>query len=204
MNKLNQYKKKRNFQSTNEPEDGQKKGKGNVFVIQKHDATNLHYDFRLEMGGVLKSWAVPKGPSTDPGVKRLAIETEDHPLEYADFEGNIPEDQYGGGQVIIWDRGKYVNLRAKDKKEKKDMKQSYGDGRIEVYLEGEKITGGYVLIKTGDKDDDNWLLVKMKDEQADAGRDPTRTEPKSVLSGRTIEDLKKQAKQENKEKDKKK
>ena len=115
------------------------------FVIQKHDASSLHYDFRLEFDGVLKSWAVPKGPSTDPREKRLAIRTEDHPLEYTDFEGIIPEDEYGGGTVVVWDRGSYRNLRANEGEGSLDMPGSLRGGLIEIRLKGEKLKGGYAL-----------------------------------------------------------
>lgn len=158
----------------------------NRFVIQKHDAENLHYDFRIEIDGVLKSWAVPKGPSTDKKVKRLAILTEDHPLDYADFEGSIPEDEYGGGTVIVWDSGTYTNIRKE--KDEISVKKSFEDGKIEISLEGKKLKGGYVLIRTG-KNKKRWLLKKMDDEEADARRKPLKTQPESVLSSKTIEEI---------------
>lgn len=189
-NKLKKYKEKRDFRKTVEPAGGRKKSsKKPIFIIQKHDASNLHYDFRLEMDGVLKSWAIPKGPSTDPSIKRLAMPTEDHPLEYADFEGVIPEGQYGAGTVILWDRGTYENKRAEKEKDKKSMEESYNEGKIEIYLKGQKLKGGYALIRTGKGKNERWLLIKMKDEEADARRNPVSTEPKSVLSGKTIEEI---------------
>jgi DNA ligase D-like protein (predicted 3'-phosphoesterase) len=195
--KLSEYKKKRDFKKTTEPSGGKEKGSDQPrFVIQKHDATNLHYDFRLEMEGVLKSWAVPKGPSTDPSVKRFATLTEDHPLEYAGFEGTIPEDEYGGGTVIVWDGGTYRNLRD-EKDEGMSMQESFDDGKVEVWLEGKKLRGGFVLINTGGKKDNKrWLLKKMKDGQADARRNPVETEPKSILSDKTIEEMEKEIKKE--------
>lgn len=160
-----------------------------IFVIQKHNATTLHYDFRLEIDGTLKSWAVPKGPSTDPQNKHLAIETEDHPMEYANFEGEIPEGNYGTGQVIIWDRGTFDNIKEKNDKPV-SLKQSYNDGHIEVDLHGKKLRGGYALIRTAADDDaKKWLLIKMRDEYADARRNPVNTEPKSIVSGKTIEEM---------------
>jgi len=187
--KLKDYFSKRDFKKTSEPRGGEKKGSEKpMFVVQKHDASSLHYDFRLEVDGVLKSWAVPKGPSTDPGIKRLALPTEDHPLEYADFEGVIPEDEYGAGPVIVWDAGPYRNLR-EEKDDGLNMTDSYDDGKLEIWLEGQKISGGYALIRTGSGDNARWLLIKMNDEKADASRNPTSTEPQSVLSGRTLEDL---------------
>jgi DNA ligase D-like protein (predicted 3'-phosphoesterase) len=187
---LKEYREKRDFRRTKEPSGGEKTASDKpVFVIQKHDASNLHYDFRLEVDGVLKSWAVPKGPSTDPSVKRLAMPTEDHPLEYADFEGVIPEDEYGGGTVMVWDTGPYRNLRAEKDEEKLSMAESLDDGKVEVWLEGEKLRGGYALIRTGKGDDARWLLIKMDDDEADARRNPTSTEPKSVLSGRTLDEI---------------
>jgi len=187
---LSDYKNKRNFKSTSEP-SGKKRARKSghpIFVIQKHDARNLHYDLRLEMDGVLKSWAVPKGPSTDPSEKRLAIETEDHPMDYASFEGVIPKGEYGAGEVIVWDKGTYRN-----KKGRKTVEKSYDDGEITVELKGKKLKGGYALVKTGERSGKNqWLFIKMDDEHADARRNPTSTEPKSVLSGKTVRDLKKE------------
>ncbi len=195
--KLKRYKEKRDFSKTAEPAPQKKKEKGAPrFVIQKHDASSLHYDFRLEMEGVLKSWAVPKGPSTDPGQKRLAVLTEDHPLEYADFEGIIPEGEYGAGTVIVWDTGTYRNLREEKKKNRMSMEKSFKDGKIEVWLEGKKLTGGYVFIKTGRKEN-QWLLKKIKDDEADARRNPVSTEPESVLSGKTIEEIEETMRQES-------
>lgn len=186
---LSEYEKKRDFRSSPEPQGGTSANGGEpVFVIQKHDASNLHYDFRIEVDGVLKSWAVPKGPSTDPRQKRLAVPTEDHPLEYADFEGVIPEDEYGGGTVLLWDRGPYRNLRAAKDDDGASMAESLADGKIEVWLEGSKISGGYALVRTGG-DDERWLLIKMDDEEADARRKPTSTESESVASGRDLEEV---------------
>jgi DNA ligase D-like protein (predicted 3'-phosphoesterase) len=196
--KLKRYKEKRDFSKTSEPSPGKKKKEGGpVFVIQKHDASSLHYDFRLEMDGVLKSWAVPKGPSTDSSQMRLAVLTEDHPLEYADFEGIIPEGEYGAGTVIVWDTGTYRNLREEKKNDGKSMEKSFKDGKIEVWLEGKKLTGGYVLIKTGRKEN-QWLLKKIKDDEADARRNPVSTEPESVLSGKTIEEMEQTMRRESK------
>jgi len=147
--------------------------------------------------GVLKSWAVPKGPSTDPSEKRLAVPTEDHPLEYADFEGVIPEGEYGAGTVLVWDTGPYRNLRAeKQGDDVASMEESLEQGKLEIWLEGEKLRGGYALVRTGKGKDARWLLIKMRNEGAHARRNPTSTEPKSVLTGRTLEEI---AQQEGKE-----
>ncbi len=185
--KLSKYREKRDFKRTSEPEGGgDKKGDKPIFVIQKHFASRLHYDFRLEVEGVLKSWAVPKGPSTDPRDKRLAVPTEDHPLEYADFEGEIPEGEYGAGKVLVWDTGTYRNIKTDEKEDKPvSMLQALEDGHVTVWLEGKKLRGGYALIRTGKGKDQRWLLVKMNDEEADARRNPVETEPESVLSGKT-------------------
>lgn len=148
MESLEDYRKKRDFQKTSEPKGGEKKmGEGNIYVIQKHDATHLHYDLRLEMDGVLKSWAIPKTPPIEPGVKRLAVEVEDHPVEYASFEGTIPEGEYGAGTVEIWDKGTYTLLHR-------------GEGKITVDIKGEKLKGTYHLVRFKDKK--NWLFFKKK------------------------------------------
>lgn len=199
--KLEKYKSKRDFKKTSEPGgedvDFHWAEKGQVFVIQKHDASNLHYDFRIEVDGVLKSWAVPKGPSTDPSVKRLAVPTEDHPLAYADFEGVIPEGEYGGGTVLVWDRGSYRNLK-EDSEEQSDppsLADQLDSGHATIWLEGEKLQGGYALIRTGKGDNARWLLIKMDDEGADARRNPTSTEPNSVKTGRSLEAIRQEESQ---------
>lgn len=188
--KLKNYRDKRDFTSTAEPSgrSGKRKG-GRRFVIQKHAASSLHYDFRLEIDGVLVSWAVPKGLSTDPSVRRLAIQTEDHPLDYLDFEGVIPEGEYGAGAVLVWDTGSYRNLRAGKGPNSVGMEDALADGLIEVWLEGEKLTGGYALKRTDGGKSPRWLVIKMKDAAADARRNPVSTEPESVLSGRDLDDI---------------
>jgi DNA ligase D-like protein (predicted 3'-phosphoesterase) len=147
------------------------------FVIQQHAARSMHWDFRLEVDGTFKSWAVPKGPSMDPRDKRLAMAVEDHSLEWGDFEGVIPEGEYGGGPVIVWDRGTYENLRHEP------MSETLAAGHASFWLEGEKLRGGWSLRRLGDR---RWLLVKRRDEEADARRRPVSTQPESVISGRTI------------------
>jgi len=160
------------------------------FVIQEHDASSRHWDFRLEVDGVLRSWAVPKGPSTDPSEKRLAIPTEDHPLEYADFEGVIPQDEYGAGAVIVWDEGRYRNLKeGEGEDDAPSVADQLEEGHATVWLEGRKIRGGYALQRMESGDEERWLLVKIDDEEADARRNPVSTEPESVLSDRTVEDV---------------
>ncbi len=181
--KLKNYRDKRKFKKTPEPGVSKKNpqemkppgkkspGKGlsgiePIFVIQKHDATNLHYDLRLEVEGALTSWAVPKGPPSEPRAKRLAVRTEDHPFEYADFEGVIPEGEYGAGTVIIWDKGTYMNMREKKEEDKADMEKSLKEGKIEVSFNGKKIKGTYFLIRTGSqKDKEQWLLIKAADKK---------------------------------------
>lgn len=193
--RLKAYRHKRNIEETPEPEshksDFSWASERPIFVIQKHDASNLHYDFRLEADGVLKSWIVPKGPSTDPREKRLALPTEDHPLDYADFEGVIPEGHYGAGSVLIWDRGSYRNLKAgQDGSEpEQSVSQQIDDGHVTLWLNGNKLKGGYALIRTDIGDEERWLLVKMDDDEADARRNPTSTEADSVASGRSIDDI---------------
>ena len=191
---LEPYREKRDFRRTPEPgddddEEGDVGGNDPRFVIQEHDAASHHYDFRLEVDGVLKSWAVPKGPSTDPSDKRLAVPTEDHPLDYIDFEDVIPEDEYGAGPVIVWDTGRYENLKTDDEGEPVPLSDQLEDGHATFRLHGEKISGGYALTRVATGDDERWLLVKMDDDEADARRNPTSAEPKSVKSGRTIEEV---------------
>jgi DNA ligase D-like protein (predicted 3'-phosphoesterase) len=144
---LNEYRKKRDFQKTTEPKGDVAAGERRIYVIQKHAASHLHFDLRLEMDGVLKSWAVPKEPSTLPSVKRLAVQVEDHPVEYASFEGTIPEGEYGAGTVEIWDKGTYKLI---DRKEDK----------LIVEIDGAKLSGAYVLVRF--KDEKNWLFFKKK------------------------------------------
>ncbi len=189
-NSLGEYRAKRSFERTPEPKGRRpRRGKFPIFVIQKHDATRLHYDFRLEVNGVLKSWAVPKGPSTDPADKRLAMPTEDHPMEYAEFEGVIPEGEYGAGPVIVWDAGLYLNLK-EQRSHPETMEESLEKGHATVWLAGRKLKGGYALIRAGKPTDrERWLFIKMDDEEADPSRNPVADEPRSVLSGLTLEEM---------------
>lgn len=186
---LETYRKKRDFRKTGEPRGKDRRKAGRRFVIQKHAARSLHYDFRLEADEVLKSWAVPKGPSTDPRDKRLAVPTEDHPLDYGNYEGVIPEGEYGAGAVIVWDRGTYRNLTEDDDGNEVPVSEALAGGHLKIWLEGEKVRGGYALTRIGKGKDLRWLLVKMDDEEADARRNPVGTEPESVLSGRTVEEV---------------
>lgn len=186
---LDDYLDKRDFTRTPEPagEDDRDAAGGPIFVVQEHDASSHHFDVRLQVGDVLRSWAVPKGPSTDPSEKRLAIPTEDHPLEYAEFEGVIPDDEYGGGTVIVWDAGPYSNLKVDEDGQPVPVADQLDEGHATVWLHGEKIRGGYAFIRTDAGDDERWLMVKMDDEEADARRNPVSTEPDSVLSGRSLD-----------------
>jgi bifunctional non-homologous end joining protein LigD len=186
---LKEYKKKRDFRKTSEPKGEKKSGKSELhFVVQKHAARNLHYDFRLELDGVLKSWAVPKGPSLDPKVKRLAMHVEDHPFDYRNFEGVIPEGEYGGGEVIVWDEGAYHAIGTEDKKEsEKILREGYEKGDFKFVLKGNKLKGEFVLVKMKNRGEKQWLLIKHKDNFV-SEKDILK-EDKSVLSGRTIEDI---------------
>lgn len=189
---LEEYHKKRNFDVSSEPFGKSKNKKDKeIFVIQKHQASHMHYDFRLAVDGVLKSWAVPKGPSTDPDEKRLAIPTEDHPMEYADFEGGIPKDQYGGGTVMLWDAGTYKNIRKDDTGKLIPIKDQIKNGHITIELEGKKLNGGFSLIRFQKGKDEKWFLKKVDDKEADPRKNPTSTENKSVLTGRTMNQIKK-------------
>lgn len=184
------YRKKRNFRQTPEPSGKARPSRGKaMFLVQKHDASRLHYDFRLAIEGVLVSWALPKGPSLDPAVRRLATRTEDHPIEYANFEGTIPEGEYGGGTVMLWDRGTFESqdeLTAAEQLER---------GEIKFLLHGKKLQGAFVLIHTGrgaakPRDRGRWLLLKRRDEAAVSSWDPE--DPKlgrSVATGRTLDEI---------------
>lgn len=185
---LKDYKQKRKFEKTTEPEGTVKTTGKNIFVVQKHDASSLHYDFRIEFNGVLKSWAVPKGPSTNPSQRRLAIETEDHPIDYAEFEGVIPEGEYGAGEVIIWDFGSYENITEKNGTPV-SLEKAYNDGHITISLKGKRLKGGYALIKMKRKG--QWLLIKTDDSYADRTVDITKKYITSVKSDKTLEDLEK-------------
>lgn len=160
-----------------------------AFVVQKHQASTLHYDFRLEVDGVLKSWAIPRGPSSDPRQKRLAIPTEDHPLDYAGFEGVIPEGSYGAGVVLVWDMGTYRNMKLNGHNGEISMADAIKSGHATFWLEGEKLKGGYALTRVDRDGKERWLLVKMDDDKAGADSDPVYASPESVVSGRTIEEI---------------
>jgi DNA ligase D-like protein (predicted 3'-phosphoesterase) len=184
--KLREYRSKRDFKKTAEPRGGRRRRSARPrFVIQEHAARSHHFDFRLEVDGVLKSWAVPKGLSTDPREKRLATATEDHPLEYIDFEGSISKGEYGAGTVIVWDAGTYRNVTGED--DGVPIDEALEHGHAHVVLEGEKLRGGWALTRFRGKD--QWLLVKTKDEAADARRNPAKTQPKSVKSGRSLREV---------------
>jgi bifunctional non-homologous end joining protein LigD len=178
---LRRYRDKRHFDVTPEPEGAAEEGgRGDAFVVQKHAARRLHYDFRLEVDGVLASWAVPKGPSYDPKVKRLAVHVEDHPLDYRDFEGVIPGGQYGTGSVIVWDEGTYRNLSAKG------MRDAIEAGHVSVWMDGTKLRGGWALTRTGGE---NWIMVKRRDETVDPSLDIETAAPASVKTGRSLDDV---------------
>jgi bifunctional non-homologous end joining protein LigD len=185
---LAKYKEKRNFKVTPEPSGGAaaKKApdKQRLYVIQKHRATQLHYDFRLEFEDVLLSWAVPKGPSLDPSVKRLAMQVEDHPVDYGGFEGVIPEGEYGGGTVMVWDTGTWTP-------ESPDIAEALKKGDLKFALHGKKLHGSWVLVRThgwGSSSGKSWLLIKHRDEFAST-EDIVATEPKSAVSKRLLADI---------------
>jgi bifunctional non-homologous end joining protein LigD len=188
--KLNEYRKKRKLGMTPEPwgADGAQKGDGSlsfIYAIQKHMASHLHYDLRLEWRGVLLSWAIPKGPSLDPAAKRIAMRTEDHPVEYSGFEGVIPAGQYGAGTVMLWDRGTWHPENA-------DVDSSLQSGEIKFTLQGKKLQGSWVLVRTPgfgkNPSRSTWLLIKHRDEYASA-KDVTEEEPRSVASGRLLAEI---------------
>ena len=180
MASLTEYKKKRKFNKTPEPGPEKKRTKsGRLFVVQKHRATQLHYDFRLEADGVLKSWAVPKGPSLDPSVKRLAMQVEDHPVDYADFEGVIPEGEYGGGTVMVWDIGTY------EPENTDDVSAALRKGELKFSLNGKKLKGSWVLVRTRER---QWLLLKHRDYYT-TEEEVTEIAPASILSRRTLAEI---------------
>ena len=188
---LSEYKRKRDFAKTAEPAGAPvKRGSRRKlhFVVQKHAASHLHFDFRLELDGVMKSWAVPKGPSYDPSVKRLAMEVEDHPMEYNTFEGTIPKGQYGGGTVMLWDRGTYD---AEDGGGEESLRDGYERGDLKIVLHGERLQGGWVLVRIRRNEGGRrqWLLIKHRDEMATSKFDVVATVETSVKSGRTMEEI---------------
>ncbi len=185
---LKEYETKREFEKTPEPKPVLRhEGNHLVFVVHKHAARRLHYDLRLELEGVLKSWAVPKGPSLNPALKRLAVRVEDHPLDYQDFEGVIPEGNYGAGSVIVWDRGFYQHPAARDREEsEKLLLEGLSKGDLKFVLAGEKLRGEFALVRTA-KDEKSWLLLKKKDSYATEG--DILTENRSVVSHKTLEEI---------------
>jgi bifunctional non-homologous end joining protein LigD len=184
---LKKYRSKRNFEATAEPAGAERSNGASeelLYVIQKHDASHLHYDFRLEWGGVLLSWAVPKGPSLDPSVKRLAARVEDHPVEYGGFEGTIPQGEYGGGTVMLWDRGTWTP-------ELPDVDAALTKGELKFTLHGKKLKGSWVLVRTkgyGGSKKESWLLIKHRDRYAST-EDVLEKKPKSVLSNRLLPEI---------------
>jgi bifunctional non-homologous end joining protein LigD len=187
---LAEYRRKRDFTRTREPAGGKAAaGTRLAYVIQKHAASHLHFDLRLELDGVMKSWAVPKGPSLDPSVKRLAMQVEDHPIEYNKFEGTIPEGEYGGGTVMLWDRGTYTapggGADAEDV-----LRRGYEKGDFKFELHGKRLRGSWVLVRIRrDEERRQWLLIKHRDEYAEEGADIVAEETTSVATGRSMEEI---------------
>lgn len=188
---LKDYNEKRKFNETTEPEGKTKKSKDKlIFVIQRHAASRLHYDFRLEMDGVLKSWAVPKGPSLDPKDKRLAMMVEDHPYDYKDFEGNIPEGNYGAGQVEVWDSGTYEPLEETKLSAEKELLKELHSGSLKFILHGKKLKGEFALVKMKNSEDNAWLLIKHKDEFAESPYDAEENTSSKSLVTKFLEEKK--------------
>jgi DNA ligase D-like protein (predicted 3'-phosphoesterase) len=188
--KLEAYRQKRDFAKTKEPKGSVgKKTKGKPrYSIQKHRSKRLHYDLRLEVEGVLKSWAVPKGPSFDTREKRLAVPTEDHPLDYIDFEGRIPKGKYGAGTVIVWDIGTYENTTESNGKVV-PINEALEKGHATFVLSGKKLLGGFALTRTGRGKNERWIMVKMKDDFARPDLDILEAEPDSALTGRSVDEV---------------
>jgi bifunctional non-homologous end joining protein LigD len=189
---LKDYNNKRKFDETSEPKGKTKKSKDKlIFVIQRHAASRLHYDFRLEMEGVLKSWAVPKGPSLDPKDKRLAMMVEDHPYDYKDFEGNIPEGNYGAGQVEVWDSGTYEPLEENTRlSDEKELLKELHAGSLKFILHGKKLKGEFALVKMKNTDDNSWLLIKHKDDFAESPYDAEENTSSKSLVTKFLEEKK--------------
>jgi bifunctional non-homologous end joining protein LigD len=190
--RLGEYRRKRDFSRTAEPRGRPRKaGRKLAYVIQKHAASHLHFDLRLELDGVMKSWAVPKGPSLDPSVKRLAMQVEDHPIEYNRFEGTIPQGEYGGGTVMIWDRGSYTYGGNEDTDPAEGLRRGYAKGDFKFVLEGERLAGSWVLVRTrrGDVRRPQWLLIKHRDEAAEPGSEVVEEYQSSVATGRTMDEI---------------
>jgi bifunctional non-homologous end joining protein LigD len=188
---LEEYRRKRDFTRTAEPKGGTARtAKKLAFVIQKHAASHLHYDLRLELDGVMKSWAVPKGPSLDPAVKRLAMEVEDHPIEYNSFEGTIPKGEYGGGTVMLWDRGTYEYGGA-DPDPVEGLRRGYQKGDFKFVLRGKRLKGSWALVRMrrGEPGKPQWLLIKHRDEYAVPGSDVAAEYESSVTTGRTMDEI---------------
>ena len=185
---LGEYNAKRDFTRTAEPAGKVPKPRSKTlhFVIQKHAASHLHYDFRLELDGVMKSWAVPKGPSLDPSVRRLAMEVEDHPIAYNTFEGTIPQGEYGGGTVMLWDRGTY---EADDDGGPASLRRGYEKGELRFVMHGKRIRGGFVLARLRRPGRPQWLLIKRRDDFANPERDVTAEETTSIATRRTMEQI---------------
>lgn len=214
---LAEYRRKRDFSRTDEPPGSlaqqygaakqtgvadtgptlHPEGTSLTYVIHKHDASQLHYDLRLELDGVLKSWAVPKGPSLDPKERRLAVQVEDHPLEYATFEGTIPEGEYGGGTVMVWDTGRWEPDEAWMRESKGGQvlmpQEALAKGDLKFILHGQKLRGSWALVQMKGRGDKNWLLIKHRDEWARPGSDITKEAPDSVATGRSLEEIAAQA-----------
>jgi len=189
---LQDYNSKRKFGETSEPKGKTKKSEDKlIFVIQRHAASRLHYDFRLEMDGVLKSWAVPKGPSLDPKDKRLAMMVEDHPYDYKDFEGNIPEGNYGAGQVEVWDSGTYEPLDNPSKlSDEKELLKELNAGSLKFILHGKKLKGEFALVKMKNTEENSWLLIKHKDDYAENGYDAEEHTSKGSAVTKFLEEKK--------------
>jgi bifunctional non-homologous end joining protein LigD len=193
---LTEYRRKRDFGKTAEPEGGKEspkrkaKAKKLEFVIQKHAASHLHYDLRLELDGVMKSWAVPKGPAPDPSIKRLAMQVEDHPMEYNTFEGTIPQGEYGGGTVMLWDRGTYEPEKGEGEE---GVREGYRKGDLKIVFHGKRMKGSWVLVRTrgwgSGSGKPSWLLIKHRDEHAEKGDALVERHLTSVVSKKTMEQI---------------